>query len=93
MKDCLEETRTELLEAIRRVEISAEDTVLECNESLQDLAVNYRAEGLYEDFLSHIDAIRIQFRGRTGQVLAEKWKVFQKEWKAPGIFDPELSAQ
>lgn len=83
VKDCFsEETRTELLKAIRRVEISAEDTVLECNELLQDLAVNYRAEGLYEDFLEPLLMLSESIsEGEQDEVLAEKWKAFQKEWK------------
>ena len=83
VKDCFsEETRTELLKAIRRVEILAEDTVLECNELLQDLAVNYRAEGLYEDFLEPLLMLSESIsEGEQDEVLAEKWKAFQKEWK------------
>lgn len=41
-----------LKNAIDDVDLPVSDTISECNELLQDLAVNYMAEGLYSDFLT-----------------------------------------
>lgn len=41
-----------LRKAIDDIDLPVSDTISECNELLQDLAVNYMAEGLYSDFLT-----------------------------------------
>ena len=41
-----------LKNAIDDVDLPVSDTISECNELLQDLAVNYMAEGLYSNFLT-----------------------------------------
>lgn len=41
-----------LRKAIDDIDLPVSDTINECNELLQDLAVNYMAEGLYSDFLT-----------------------------------------
>ncbi len=41
-----------LRKAIDDIDLPVSDTMNECNELLQDLAVNYMAEGLYSDFLT-----------------------------------------
>lgn len=41
-----------LRKAIDDIDLPVNDTMSECNELLQDLAVNYMAEGLYSDFLT-----------------------------------------
>ena len=41
-----------LKNAIDDIDLPVNDTISECNELLQDLAVNYMAEGLYSDFLT-----------------------------------------
>lgn len=41
-----------LRKAIDDIDLPVSDTIRECNELLQDLAVNYMAEGLYSDFLT-----------------------------------------
>lgn len=48
----LRELRTAITQA--KGTISALETLEECNELLQDLAVNYRNEGLYEKFLNPV---------------------------------------
>ena len=77
-----EKTKKELLKAIRNVPLPAEDTVLECNEILQDLAVNYQNEGLYGDFLDPVlELSEAISEGEWDEVLEEKWEHFLKEWK------------
>lgn len=48
------DTLHELYSALSDIHIPANDTFTECNELLQDLAVNYRKEGLYTRFLQPI---------------------------------------
>lgn len=48
------DTLHELHSALSDIHIPANDTFTECNELLQDLAVNYRKEGLYTRFLQPI---------------------------------------
>ena len=78
----LEEVKKELLKAIRKVPLPAEDTALECNEILQDLAVNYQNEGLYGDFLDPVLELSAAIsEGEWDEVLEEKWNIFLQEWK------------
>ena len=52
IEDCFTpSTLSELQNAIYDLPVSVTDTILECNELLQDLAVNYLEEGLYEEYL------------------------------------------
>lgn len=52
IEDCFTpSTLTELQKAISGLPVSAIDTIAECNELLQDLAVNYLKEGLYAGYL------------------------------------------
>ena len=52
IEDCFTPTTlSELQKAIYELPSSAADTILECNELLQDLAVNYLEEGLYTEYL------------------------------------------
>ena len=48
------DTLSQLSDAIQSIHLPAEDTFFECNELLQDLAVNYQGEKLYCDFLNPI---------------------------------------
>ena len=48
------DTLSQLSDAIQSIHLPAEDTFFECNELLQDLAVNYQSEKLYCDFLNPI---------------------------------------
>ena len=83
VKDCFSgETKDELLKAIRKVPLPLEDTVLECGEILQDLSVNYRNEGLYNDFLDPVLKVSEAIsEGELDEDLEEKWKNFLQEWK------------
>lgn len=49
-----DENHRALCEAISKIELPPADTLEECNELLQDLAVNYENEGLYQNFLTPI---------------------------------------
>ena len=65
-----------------KVSLPTEDTALECNEILQDLAVNYQNEGLYGDFLDSVLELSAAISdGEWDEVLEEKWNVFLQEWK------------
>ena len=50
--ETLQQLRTAITQA--KSTISSLETWEECNELLQDLAVNYRKEGLYEKFLTPV---------------------------------------
>ena len=57
IEDCfIPSTLAELQKAIYELPASATDTILECNELLQDLAVNYQEEGLYTEYLEPLVA-------------------------------------
>lgn len=47
----------QLSDAIEQMDFPLEDTLSECNELLQDLAVNYQKEGLYSRFLTPLLAL------------------------------------
>ncbi len=49
-----EQTLSELHEAIFSASPAPEDTIIEDNEILQDLAVNYQKEGLYQSYLNPV---------------------------------------
>lgn len=49
-----EKTIRQLEHAINEIELPVLDTMDECNELLQDLAVNYRKEGLYRKYLEPV---------------------------------------
>ena len=70
----------ELETAVREVEIPLMDTIAECNELLQDLAVNYRREGLYQSFLEPVvKEAEILFADFDEEALTEKWNLFQAQ--------------
>lgn len=73
-------TLEELETAVREVEIPQADTIAECNELLQDLAVNYRREGLYQSFLEPVvREAETLFAGFAEEALTEKWDLFQAQ--------------
>ena len=47
-------TVKQLRDAISEIELPSFDTIMECNELLQDLAVNYKKEGLYLSYLNPV---------------------------------------
>ena len=70
----------ELETAVREVEIPLTDTMAECNELLQDLAVNYRREGLYQSFLEPVvKEAETLFADFDEEALTEKWDLFQAQ--------------
>ena len=85
------DTLSQLSDAIQSIHLPAEDTFFECNELLQDLAVNYQSEKLYCDFLNPIISLSeyisesatdflhpISFPSLdTGTSLSELWSDFQ----------------
>lgn len=85
------DTLSQLSDAIQSIHLPAEDTFFECNELLQDLAVNYQSEKLYCDFLNPILSLSeyisesatdfmhpVSFPSLdTGTSLSELWSDFQ----------------
>lgn len=73
-------TLKELETAVREVEIPLTDTIAECNELLQDLAVNYRRERLYQSFLEPVvKEAEILFADFDEEAITEKWDLFQTQ--------------
>lgn len=76
------ETLTQLSTAIRQMDFSLEDMLYECNELLQDLAVNYQKEGLYTRFLTPLFSLAAQISAGTSDYdLVNCWKNFHFELK------------
>ena len=76
------ETITQLSAAISQMELSQEDMLYECNELLQDLAVNYQKEGLYTDFLTPLLQLAAEISdGSCNYNLPKEWKTFHPESK------------
>ena len=76
------ETIAQLSAAISQTELSQEDMLYECNELLQDLAVNYQKEGLYADFLTPLLQLAAEISdGSCNYNLPEEWKTFHPEFK------------
>ena len=73
-------TLEELETAVREVRILLTDTIAECNELLQDLAVNYRREGLYQSFLEPVvKEAEILSGDFDEEELTERWGLFQAQ--------------
>lgn len=71
----------QLSDAIEQMDFPLEDTLLECNELLQDLAVNYQKEGLYSSFLTPLLALADQIsEGTVNYDLAEEWDAFEQQF-------------
>ena len=63
------------------MEFSTEDMLYECNELLQDLAVNYQKEGLYEEFLTPLLDLAGNISTNSYPAdLSQKWKLFRAHW-------------
>lgn len=74
------DTLQELHEAIAEVELPVFDTITECNELLLDLAVNYRKEGLYRNYLNPvIDLAERLLEIYDEAEMLEKWILFQRK--------------
>lgn len=75
-----EDTLLQLQEAIDEVELPVFDTIVECNELLLDLAVNYRKEGLYQKYLNPVaDLAEHLFERYEMEEILEKWMLFQRK--------------
>lgn len=76
-------SRTQLRRAMADIELPPLDTLEECNELLQDLAVNYRKEGLYPTYLDPVIArAEALSEGYDPVVLSGQWAGFQKDFTA-----------
>lgn len=72
------ETLEQLEQAIAGVDLPSLDTMEECNELLQDIAVNYRKEGLYQLYLDPVIALAEQISEEYDQLeMDERWSGFQ----------------
>ena len=77
IEDCFTpSTLSELQRAIYDLPVSVTDTILECNELLQDLAVNYLEEGLYEEYLEPLITQAEQLNEMAEDLLLSKWDAF-----------------
>lgn len=77
IEDCFTpSTLSELQNAIYDLPVSVTDTILECNELLQDLAVNYLEEGLYEEYLTPLITQAEQLSEMAEDLLLSDWNSF-----------------
>lgn len=76
-----DKTVKQLRDAISEIELPPFDTIMECNELLQDLAVNYKKEGLYLNYLNPVlnlaEKLPEYFDSENELLL--HWENFQKE--------------
>lgn len=77
-----ESTLTELHEATFSASPAPEDTIIEDNEILQDLAVNYQKEGLYQSYLNPVLADAEALAENYGtETLTRQWETFLQSLK------------
>ena len=77
-----ESTLTELHKAIFSASPAPEDTIIEDNEILQDLAVNYQKEGLYQSYLNPVLADAEALAEDYGtETLTRQWETFLQSLK------------
>ena len=77
-----ESTLTELHKAIFSASPAPEDTIIEDNEILQDLAVNYQKEGLYQSYLNPVLADAEALAEDYGtETLTRQWDTFLQSLK------------
>lgn len=76
------ESVTQLREAISQIPMDELDSMDECNELLQDLAVNYQKEGLYKKYL---DPILLQAKQLSetyaADTMCEDLQLFEKQFR------------
>ena len=76
-----EHSRAQLRSAIAAVDLPSLDTLDECNELLQDLAVNYRKEGLYSGYLEPIIRLAEELsEGYDEEELLRDWDAFRQDF-------------
>lgn len=77
-----ESTLTELHKAIFSASPAPEDTIIEDNEILQDLAVNYQKDGLYQSYLNPVLADAEALAEDYGtETLTRQWETFLQSLK------------
>lgn len=77
-----ESTLTELHKAIFSASPAPKDTIIEDNEILQDLAVNYQKEGLYQSYLNPVLADAEALAEDYGtETLTRQWETFLQSLK------------
>lgn len=78
-----EKTLRQLETAIAGIELPVLDTMDECNELLQDLAVNYCKEGLYQDYLNPVTELAEKLsKEYDEEEMTEAWEDFYREFHA-----------
>ena len=78
-------TLCQLETAIAGIELPVLDTMDECNELFQDLAVNYRKEGLYRNYLEPVmEATEKLSEGYAEEEMIEVWEKFSEEFHVYG---------
>lgn len=76
-------SREQLSKALADIQLPPLDTLEECNELLQDLAVNYQKEGLYPGYLNPvISRAEDLSEGYDAKALSAQWAAFQKAFRA-----------
>lgn len=75
------ESLKQLSDAICDIAPSLSDTLSECNELLQDLAVNYQQEGLYHEYLSTIGTLAKAFSAEDSPELSSEQRDFHNALK------------
>ena len=74
-------SRAQLRSAIADIDLPPLDTLDECNELLQDLAVNYRKEGLYSGYLEPIIRLAEELsEGCDEEELLRDWDAFRQDF-------------
>lgn len=71
-------TLLELRNAIAEIDLPVPDLIQECNELLQDLAVNYQKEGLYQETLNPVLALAETLPDDSS--ILEDWEEFLPHW-------------
>ena len=76
------EATEELKQAILAMDLPFFDTMDECNELLQDLAVNYQKERLYQGYLPKVLSLAEQLsKTYDAEEMQQKGQAFFREWK------------
>ena len=76
------EATEELKQAIFAMDLPFFDTMDECNELLQDLAVNYQKERLYQGYLPQVLPLAEQLsKTYDAEEMQQKGQAFFREWK------------
>lgn len=78
-----EKTIHQLERAISEIDLPVLDTMDECNELLQDLAVNYWKEGLYRKYLEPVTELAEELSEEyEEEEMTEAWEDFYRELRA-----------